>query len=261
MRPALLPALLAFVTAAPAAAQGIVLPMRCAAACPRTLTLDSVKVWANLERGRAVTYVDYVIRNPSAESVEGAFFFPLPADAEMNRVALQDGRELELYNEWSRPEEARWMLDGLARERPEAGLAAYAGARVVHVRVPSIAPGGVKHLQVGYSQPLRMEGGTIAYRFPLSVGAGAAPVGHLDLGMTVKTEVGFTDLRSTSHAVRIEWGTEAGRCHPRARCGTTNVASRRVKVVRLEHAAGVRARDFELVYTPVARGSPAAEQP
>ena len=48
MRPTLFLALLAFVTAAPAAAQGIVLPIRCAATCPRTLTLDSVQVWANL---------------------------------------------------------------------------------------------------------------------------------------------------------------------------------------------------------------------
>jgi len=238
----------------PVDAQGIVVPVRCAGACPgglpRALALDSVSVWANLERGQAVTYVNYVIRNASGGSVEGAFFFPLPAGAEMYRVSVQDGRELELYNEWSRPEESRWMLDGLARERPDAGLAAYAGARMVHVRVPSIAPGGVKHMQIGYTQPLAAERGTVTYRYPLSVGAGAAPIGHLDLGMTVTTEAGFTDLRSPSHAVRIEWGTESGRCPPRSRCGTMNVPSRRVKVVRLEHAADVRARDFELVYVP-----------
>jgi hypothetical protein len=249
MRPTFLLALLAIVPL-PISAQGIVLPIRCAATCPRTLTLDSVTVWANLDRGRAVTYVDYVVRNQTAGSVEGAFFFPIPTGAEVDRVWVRSGSDLELYNEWTRPEESRLMLDGFARERPDAGLAAYAGMRVVHVRVPPIAPGGSRHLQIGYAQPLRPERGTVAWRYPLSVAAAAAPVGHLELGMTVTTADGFRDLRSPSHAVRIEWGTEMGRCPPQARCGFMGVPSQRVKVVRLEHAADVRARDFELVYVP-----------
>jgi Vault protein inter-alpha-trypsin domain len=247
MRPtALFPALLILASAAPAAAQGIVVPVRCQGAC--TLVLDSVDVWANLERGQAVTYVDHVIRNATADSVEGAFFFPLPRGAVVDRVWVRAGQELELYGEWTRPEESRLILDGLARARPEAGLAAYAGMDVVHVRVPAIGPRGVKHLQIAYTQPLRAEGGRIAYRYPLAVAA--APVGHLDLGMTVKTEAGFEELRSPTHAVRIEVGTEPGPCAPRERCGYKGYPSHRVRVVRLEHAADARTRDFELVYVP-----------
>jgi len=257
MRPAALlvrSSLLVLLSAAPLAAQGIALPLRCEGACPArlpaTLALDSLRVWANLERGRADTYVDYVIRNQTAGTVEGAFFFPLPPGAEVDRVWVRAGSELELYREWSRPEESRLMLDGFARERPDAGLAAYAGARLVHVRVPPIAPGGVKHLQIGYTQPLRTERGAIAYRYPLALAARAAPVGHVDLGMTVKTQDGFVDIRSPTHAVAIQAGMEPGPCRPRERCGTRGYPSHRVKVVRLEHAAGVRARDFELVYVP-----------
>jgi len=47
-------------------------------------------------------------------------------------------------------------------------------------------------------------------------------------------------------------GIEPAPCPPRYRCGYRGVASERVKVVRLRHAAGVRARDFELVCTPSA---------
>lgn len=210
--------------------------------------LDSVRVWANLERGQAVTYVDHVIRNTTAESVEGAFFFPLPRGAVVDRVWVRAGQELELYGEWTRPEEARWILEGLARERPEAGLTTYAGMDVIHVRVPAIAPHGVKHLQIGYTQPLRAEGGRIAYRYPLALAA--APISHLDLGMTVKTEAGFQELRSPTHAVRIEAGMEPGPCAPQERCGSKGYPSHRVRVVRLEHAADAWARDFELVYVP-----------
>jgi hypothetical protein len=248
MRPTAILALLVLAAPAPAAAQGIVMPVRCQGAC--TLTLDSVDVWANLERGRAVAYVDHVIRNATADTVEGAFFFPLPADAEVDRVWVRAGSDLELYNEWTRPEEARWMLDALARERPRAGLQAYSGKRVVHVRVPPIPPGGVKHLQIGYTQPLRTERGAVTWRYPLSQAASVAPIGHLDLGMTIKTENGFADLRSPSHRVNVQWGMEPGPCAPRERCGTKGYSSHRVRVIRMEHAADVRRRDFELVYVP-----------
>jgi len=252
MRPTAILALLTLTAPAPLVAQGIVLPVRCARECPArgAILLDSVKVWANLQRGRAATYVDHVVRNATADTVEGAFFFPVPAGAEVDRVWVRKGSELELYNEWTRPEEARLLLDGFARSRPRAGLGAYAGARVVHVRVPPMAPGEVKHLQVAFDQPLRPVRGAVTWRYPLSTAAAVSPIGHLDLGLEVRTPAGFVDLRSPSHRVRTQLGMESGRCGPRERCGTRGYPSRRVRVVRLEHAPGVRRRDFELVYTP-----------
>jgi hypothetical protein len=266
MRPTALLSLLSLAFAAPAAAQGIVLPLRCGEPCPRTLALDSVRVWTNVnERGGAVTYVDHVIRNASSRSVEAAFFFPIPEGAEIERAWVQDGpqRKLETYNEWTRPEESRLMLDSLARERPGAGLAAYARVRVMHVRIPPIAPGGVKHVQVGYSQTLPTERRHVAWRYPLSLGAAASPIGHLTLGMEVRTESGFSDLRSPSHRIDVQWGTEMGRCPPQSRCGYTSVPSRRRKVVRLEPSANARRRDFELVYTLAPPGTvrPVLDEP
>lgn len=251
MRPLLLAAVRVFAPAA-VAAQGIAVPVRCGDACPaRALVLDSVSVFANVNaHARASTYVDHVIRNASADTVEGAFFFPVPDGAVVDRVWVRRGADLELYGEWTRPEEARLMLDGLARQRPRAGLGAYAGVRVIHVRVPPVAPGEVKHLQVGLEQPLRADGGTLAYRYPLSLGAAVSPIGHLDLGMEVRTAAGFREIHSPSHRVRMELGMEPGPCRPQERCGTRGYPSHRVRVVRMEHAADARRRDFELVYAP-----------
>jgi hypothetical protein len=246
------------VPAAPATGQAIVVPVRCQGECASaSLTLDSVQAWATLERGRAATYVNHVLSNTTGEAIDGALFFPLPPDAVIERVSVQQGDELEVYNEWSGPEESRWILQGLMREWGDARLGAYAAAGVVHVRIPAIPAHGVKHVQIGYSQPLRAENGAIGYRYPLALAA-AAPAGHIRLGMTVKTEAGFRDVGSPSHAVDVQWGTESRRCLPRERCGTRGFPTHRVRVIRLLDAGGHRTRDFELLYTPVAE--PAGER-
>jgi hypothetical protein len=247
--------------AAPVAAQGIVVQVRCQGACPagphRQMALDSVEAWANLERGQAMTYVNHAFRNDTDGTVDGALFFPLPAGAAIHQVSVldaalpaHDNNALLQYNEWSGPDESRWIVEGLVRGQPDSGLRAYAGVPVVHVAVPSIPPRGIRHVQIGYTQALRAEGGAITWRYPLATGAGAAPVGHLTLGVEVETENGFRDLRSPSHAVDVQTGTEGGPCRPRERCGWTTVTTHRVKVVRLQQGPELRTRDFELVYVP-----------
>jgi hypothetical protein len=255
----LLPALFAL-AAAPVAAQGIVVQVRCQGECPagprRPMPLDSVDAWANLAHGQAMTYVNHVFRNGTAGTVDGALFFPLPAGATLYSVSVvdaalpaHDGSALLQYNEWSGPVESGWILDGLDREQPELGLRAYAGAPVVHVPLRAIPPRGIRHVQISYMQLLRPEEGAITYRYPLSTGAGASPIGHLTFGMTVTSEHGFHDLRSPSHAVDVAWGTESAPCPARMRCGTRGVTSQRVKVVRLQDGADARARDLAVVFT------------
>lgn len=258
---------------APAAAQGIVVPVGCRGGCPadrlpRTFALDTVKAWAHLEHGNARTSVYHDFRNETADTVDAAFFFPLPADAVMDQVSVVDAarpahdrERLLQYNEWSRPDESRWIMEGLMREGRGAVLQEYARAVLVHVPVRDIPPGAARELQIIYTQPLRAEDGVITWRYPLA--AGAAPAGHLTLGMTIKTEAGFRAIASTSHTVDMELGMEPGPCAPRERCGTKGYPSQRVRVVRMLPAPGNRTRDFELVYTPAdaAPGRGAAAEP
>lgn len=247
---------LVLAAAAPAAAQGIVVPLRCHGGCPpggrlpATLAADSVGVYASLKNGVATTYVDLVFRNPAAMVVDGAFFFPLPRDATLTEVSVYEGAELEQYNQWSGPDESRWILEVVVRDRPDAGLRAYAAENVVHVRVPSVPAHGSQRVRLVYTQPLRAEAGVFGYRYPLTAGAAAAPIQRVNLVLQVRTEAGFRDLSSPSHAVDVRWGEEGGPCPPRARCGWTNVPSRRVRVVTFQGGREAQARDFELVYTP-----------
>lgn len=256
MRALALLALLSF-PAASAAAQAIIVPAPCRGAClaaerPRNaLRIDSVWVGANLARGEATTYVSHLIRNTTGESLDGAFFFPLPRGATIERAMVyENAHKLNSYNEWSPPAESRRLLEESVRGRRE--IRAYAGADVMHVRVPSIPPGGTRQVQIGYRLPLRASGGRVTYTYPLATMAAVAPVRVFTMNLSVRTPAGFVDLRSPSHAVDVQWGTETGRCPPEARCGFMSVPSTRIKEVRLEVPANARNRDFVLVYTPAA---------
>jgi hypothetical protein len=255
MRPIPLLLVIAVAVSAPAAGQGIVVPVRCHGECPppdrlpRSLVSDSVQVSAHVDGRGATTYVDQWFRNGTAGVIDGAFFFPLPRGATLTRVSVYEGTELEVYNQWNGPEESRWILEGITRGRADSGLREHAGVEVVHVAIPSVPAHGTQRVQIAYTQPPLADGGALGYRYPLSVWADAAPVQHLKMVVEVKTAAGFRGLSSPSHAVRVRWGEEMGRCPPRSRCGSTNVPSRRVKVVTFRAGPEARARDFELVYT------------
>jgi hypothetical protein len=261
MRALSLLALLLVARAAPAAGQGILLPAGCPRTClPGDLSIDSVGVWANLERGQAGTFVRYTFRNDTRAPLEGAFFFPLPADATLVWTTVYTYGVVETHGEWSGPDETRRIMHDLAPQLAEPvgpGDVRYA---MVHVPIPTIPAHGTKHLQIHYTQPLRAEGASITYRYPLAAGT-AARIGHLELGMTISTEAGFDDLRSPSHAVNVQPGTELAPCPPQMRCGYRGVTSHRVKVVRLRDPMNARTRDFELVYTPTDPASGAATVP
>ncbi len=243
---------------APAAAQGIVVPLRCDRECPANgslprIAMDSVEVWVTVDRGVAVTRVEHRFSNVLHGAVESAFFFPLPVDATIRSVWVYMDGELDQYNRWSGPDESRWIAEGIVRGREAHGLGApglegYAGTTLMHAPV-RLSARGTGRVEITYAQPVIAENGTFTYRYPLAAGGESARAGNVTLGATVKTETGFRDLRSPSHAVQVEWGTELGRCPPTAACGSTNVQSRRVKTIRLTPSPGDWTRDFELVYT------------
>jgi hypothetical protein len=267
MRPIPLVALLVLAAAAPAAAQGIVIPIHCPGECPSndlpgTLALDSVQAWAYLTGAESTIYVDHVFRNTIGYTIDAAVFFPLPADAVLQSVSVYDPgvpaydpAALLQYNEWSEPAEARRIADEMMAGRPDSELRTYAGMQLVHVPLSAIWANASRRVQIAYTQPLRAEGGAVTWRYPLSAGAA---IGDLELGVEVTTEHGFRDLGSPSHAVDVQLGTESAACPRRMRCGTRGVPSDRVKVVRLLPGRDMRARDFELVYTPFAQGDEGA---
>lgn len=239
-----IPILLALCTmsATQAAAQGAFVPLRCGQRCSSVSTPDSVTVSVSLDRGMARSYVDVYFGGAG----EGAFFFPVPADATVTGSQVTAGRDLLVYNRWSGDDESRWILQGILRQRGGA-IRAYAGRRVVHVDVPSQPVDSVRRVRIEYVQPLVRRSGEVAWAFPMSAVAGrrAQPV---RIVMDVRDSTGFRSV-SSSHEVDVSLGTETDRCPPQARCGSMGVPSQRARVVRFAGTGGAP-RDFRFAWIP-----------
>ncbi len=162
-----------------AQAQGIIIPRPCPRPeirCPRPvevpqqpLKVKSVRFTAKITDQVAVTRVEQVFENDTPYLLEGVYFFPLPDNVSITEFAMWDG-DKRLAGEVRSREEARRIYDEIVRSRRDPALLEYAGKNLFQASVFPIQPRSDKKIELIYSQVLRAEGGTVAYRYPLGTG-------------------------------------------------------------------------------------------
>jgi Ca-activated chloride channel homolog len=162
-----------------AQAQGIIIPRPCArpeVRCPpptevpqRPLKVKSIRFTAKITDQVAVTQVEQVFENDTPYLLEGVYFFPLPDGVSITEFAMWDG-DKRLVGEVRSRDEARRIYNDIVRARRDPALLEYAGKNLFQASVFPIQPHSDKKIELTYSQVLRNEGGTVAYRYPLGTG-------------------------------------------------------------------------------------------
>ncbi len=162
-----------------AQAQGIIIPRPCPRPeirCPRPievpqrpLKVKSIRFTAKITDQVAVTHVEQVFENDTPYLLEGVYFFPLPDNVSITEFAMWDG-DKRLAGEVRSREEARRIYNDIVRSRRDPALLEYAGKNLFQASVFPIQPHSDKKIELTYSQVLRNEGGTVAYRYPLGTG-------------------------------------------------------------------------------------------
>lgn len=172
---------LTFVSAV-AQAQGVIIPRPCERPqfrcppppqvwpqLPRTLKIKSIRFTTKINDQAAVTHVEQVFTNDTPYLLEGTYFFPLPDDVSITEFAMWDG-DKRLVGEVRSREEARRIYNEIVRTRRDPALLEYAGKNLFQASIFPINPHSEKKIELTYSQVLRNEGGTVAYRYPLGTG-------------------------------------------------------------------------------------------
>ncbi len=160
-------------------AQGVVIPIVCdvrpcrplprPVPLPNALPVKSIKLDTKINGQVATTRVEQIFRNDTPYTLEGTYFFPIPETASIVEFAIWENGK-KLVGEVRSREEARRIYDAIVRRQRDPGLLEYAGKDLFQASIFPIAPNSDKKLELTYTQILKAESGTVAYRYPLGTG-------------------------------------------------------------------------------------------
>lgn len=229
--------LLAFVPSV--GAQGVIVPAPCERErCPRpprpiilppALPIKSIKIETKINAQVATTHVEQIFINETDATLEGTYFFPIPESASIAEFAIWDGNR-RLVGEVRSREEARRIYDEIVRRQRDPGLLEYAGKDLFQASIFPILPHSEKKLELTYTQVLRAEAGTVAYRYPLGTGHNTQQIGTISGRVEVESRDPLRNIYSPSHQIDI------------TRKGEGRAA------VSFEVAGGQTPQDFQLFY-------------
>src|SRR5689334_16205986 len=223
-------------------AQGVIVPgpcRRCPSppireippqALPRSLPVKSIKIDTRISSQVATTHVEQVFRNDTNFVLEGTYFFPIPETASIAEFAIWDG-DRRLVGEVRSREEARRIYDEIVRRQRDPGLLEYAGKDLFQASIFPILPHSDKKLEITYTQVVRAEGGTVAYRYPLGTGRQLTQIGTVAGRVEVESKEPLRNVYSPTHVIDVKRNSD------------------RRSVVSFESESGKEPQDFQLFYT------------
>jgi Ca-activated chloride channel family protein len=200
-----------FSIAATAAAQGVIVPGPCdrcprpprPITLPRSLPIKSIKIDTKISSQVATTHLEQIFRNDSDATLEGTYFFPIPEQASITEFAIWDG-DRRLVGEVRSREEARRIYDEIVRRQRDPGLLEYAGKNLFQASIFPIPPHSDKKLELTYSQVLRAESGTVAYRYPLGMGRQLTQIGSVSGRIELDSKEPLRNVYSPTHAIEVK---------------------------------------------------------
>ena len=166
-------------SAVSASAQGVIVPIVCdirpcrpiprPIPIPNALPVKSINIDTKISGQVATTRLEQIFRNDTPYTLEGTYFFPIPETASIVEFAIWENGK-KLVGEVRSREEARRIYDEIVRRQRDPGLLEYAGKDLFQASIFPIPPNSDKKLEITYTEVLKAESGTVAYRYPLGTG-------------------------------------------------------------------------------------------
>ena len=192
-------------TAAPALADGIIIPEPPPIPMPEPiwLTIRYHRVTVTIEDQVATTRVDQVFVNDYDWEVEGTYIFPLPPGATVSNFTMWvDGEPIEA--EVLPADEARAIYEDIVRRRRDPALLEYVGRDVVQARIFPIPPGEERRIQLEYTQVLPVENGMVRYVYPLDTERfSAMPLEEVSIHVEIRSPDPIRAVYSPTHQDRV----------------------------------------------------------
>ena len=133
------------------------------------LSMTKYHVDVHIEDGFARTTIDQCYFNHESMQMEGTFYFPLPPDASLSRLAMYvaDGENCNLMEGGMAERDiARQTYEKIRHARKDPALLEWVDGSLFKMRVFPLEPRQEKRLILSYSQKLPVSYGKTTYRFP-----------------------------------------------------------------------------------------------
>jgi ferric-dicitrate binding protein FerR (iron transport regulator)/tetratricopeptide (TPR) repeat protein len=200
-----------------------------------SLTLRRYRLDVHIEDGFARTTIDQTYFNSGDGRTEGTFYFPLPMDASLSRLAMYVNGHL-MEGGMAERDYARSVYERILYQQKDPALLEWVDGSTFKMRVFPLEPRQEKRIILSYAQKLPALYGRTQYRFP--AGHTRKRVQHWSFHARIKDGAGLS-WESTSHPL-----------HP-SRSGDDLLLDATGKNVRLD-------RDLQLtLFDP--RGEPGEE--
>ena len=194
-----------------ASAQGVIVPGPCQplsqtrdqSLLPRALPIKSIKIDTKISSQVATTHVEQVFRNDTKRRSRARICFRFPS--QLRLPSLRFGTAIGV------------LLVKLVRAKKRvASTMKSCGANAIpdcwntpakilfQASIFPILPHSDKKLEITYTQVVRAEGGTVAYRYPLGTGRQLAQIGSVAGRIEVESKDPLRNVYSPTHAIDVK---------------------------------------------------------
>ncbi|MGN6371136.1 MAG: VIT domain-containing protein [Phycisphaerae bacterium] len=152
----------------------------------------------------ATTSVEQEFYNPNGQRLEGDYIFPVPADARIDKFAMDIDGEM-VKAELLPAEKARGIYEDIVRRMKDPALLEYAGRAMFKVHVFPIEPNGRKKITIKYTELLKQVNGVLDYHYTLNTEKySSRPLKNLSLKVVVEEKEPITTIYSPTHSVEVK---------------------------------------------------------
>jgi predicted Zn-dependent protease len=168
---------------------------------PLTVGFHHVNVDIRDQIARTVIEESFV--NQTDSVLEGAFYFPLPADASISGFGMWIGDQL-VEADVVEKQRAREIYETILREKRDPGLLEWAGGNIFKARVYPIPARSEKRIRISYTQVLPMQGNRYRYSYALQSDLlKQTPLRELKIDVKVNSAVPLKNVTSPTHDTRL----------------------------------------------------------
>ena len=167
------------------------------------LSVGYHKVTVEIRDQIARTTIEESFQNATRATLEGVFYFPLPADASISSFGMWINGEL-VEADIVEKQKARRIYEDILRRKKDPGLLEWSGGNLFKARVYPILPLSEKRIRIRYTQVLPLEGSVLRYRYGLrSELLRSRPLRELSIQVIVDSAMPIQQVTCTSHEARI----------------------------------------------------------